>query len=372
MKESAKSLFADWYTAGIKKDASAEEMKPKREAIEKMLLVKDRSVWTDTLLVYLGFLSENEDGFKRIAQYFKNVDEYFQLKNVHLLRLLAGCVIAEKLDANDSWISDYLALAIIVQPNRTEGIVPDLPVRAINFYLQECEKKRRMAIKAVPSEVKSALAKPIMPTMTDHTGIPDFVKQLNTFLTGTTKDVALLISTLNKIIGIDRDVATAIKALSEETNVLWWLFGEHSNVLQKPFSSFSPELLAILIGLELQLLTEILPGIGKVSAIIAKALNTVAHKLEEEVSLGTYIEATNEVQISLNDSIPSIPDNLTALCPILFSLRTFFQYSGSEWKEVLGKAGISIAEEKYTRSAMADQLYKELMIIRIYNQIGAL
>lgn len=370
MNETAKSLFADWYTAGIKNNASADEMKPKREAIEKILSIKDRAVWTDVLLVYLGFLAENEDGFKRVAQYFKDADEYFQLKNVHLLRLLSGCAIAEKLDANDSWVSDFLALAIIVQPLRTEGIVPELPERALAFYVRECEKKRGLAVRANAVAVKTALPKPVQPAMADHTSIPEFIKQLGTYLTGTTKDVTQLITAINQLIGLGDDVKTAIKGLSEETDVLWWLFGEHSSLLKKPFNTASPELLAVLVGIELQELTAMLPGIGKVSAIIAKALGSVTHQADEEVALELFIEATHAVQAVLDQSLPAIPGHTSPICPLLFALRTYLQYSGNEWKEVLTKAGINPAERKYTRAAFAGQLYRELMIIRVYNEIG--
>jgi hypothetical protein len=367
MIETAKSLFADWYTAGIKKDASIEDMKPKREAIEKIILIDDRVFWTDVLMVYLGFISENDEGFKKIAQYFKNADEYFQLKNVHLLRLLCGCAIAEKIDANNSWTCDYLALAIIVQPSRTEGIVPDLPVRAIEFYVKECENKRTAKIRETSGQVKTTMAKPTLPSMTDHTGIPDFVKQMTVYLNGTTKDVMQLIATVNRLIAVNNDVSSAVEALSEETNVLWWLFGSQSNILKKPFSSLSAELVAILIGLELEQLTLILPGIGKVSPIIAKALAAFTNQKEEHVTLDAFIEASRDVQEILDKSLAAFPEGLRPLVPIVFSLRTFLQYSGNEWRDVLSNAGVTPLDQKYSHIAFAGQLYKELMIIRTYN-----
>jgi hypothetical protein len=367
MNQTAKALFTDWYNAGIKKEATAEELKPKRQAIDKILLEKSKDLWVDIANVYFGFYNENEEGFQRVAKYFKDVDDFFPLKNVNLLRVLSGCLIAEKIEKNDAWASDILALSVIINPEKGDGIIQDLLTRAQKFYIKESEKKHDHEIIKNDIVLKTSLAKPVMPTMADHTGIVEFVKQLNAYLTGTTKDVSLLLTTVNSLITAHNDeIKKTYDALSEETNILWWLFGGYADTIDKPFSALSVELLSVLTAIELQTLTTILPGAGKITSIITKALTNTGTSLSEKSTIEQFIVSTSEYQKEIEKALIEQPTALSSIIPISTALKSYYQYSANEWKASLsGIPGIDLAKVlepvKFT-----EQLYRELMLLRIY------
>lgn len=367
MNQTSKSLFTDWYNAGLKKEAGLEELKLRREAIDKILKENTYDFWLNIAQVYLGLSDENSEAFQDIASRFKSVDDLFPLKNVNLLRVLSGCLIAEKMEINDNLSCDVLSLAIIINSDKGDNIIPELSDRAKKFYIRECESKRVASITTNSILLKATTAKPVMPTMSDHTGIPDFVKQLTVYLNSTTKDVAQLITAANTLATTQNtQIKKAYDALSEETNILWWLFSESSDILEKSMSAIPMNLLTIIVALELQKLTTIIPGAGKVSSIIRKALSNVGDP-NQLSTIEEFVVSTKEVQETIGKNLITQRPTAKALTPLTSALLAYVQFSESEWKVVLQKAlGLDTTN---TLSAIdfAKQLYFESMLLRICN-----
>lgn len=369
MNYSAHDMFADWYNQGLKKEASNEELTSRRTVLDKILGSSDPTFWLNALGVFLGLVKADDPIYKQLASEFKEQDDFFSLTNENLLRLLIGCAIAEKIEENANYVSDLLALAIINTFPEEQEILPAIVPLAHRFWINECESSRSMEFSKNPEKIKSAIGKTPLPTMADHTGIPDFVKQLTTFIGVFNKDNISEITAINGILEWNSMTEKNFKSLSEETNILWWIFGEYSNIFQKSFHTFSPQLLSVVSALELDQLTVSLPGAGKIDAIINKVLSILDKTSSQNNTLEEIVSSIKEHQEAIKANLPTMNPILIPFCPYTFGLTSYLEYSEVEWKDVYFKKTKINCQSTTSLSRYASQLYRELMMIRVWKHL---
>ncbi|HWK06224.1 MAG TPA: GTPase-associated system all-helical protein GASH [Puia sp.] len=373
MSHTAVELFPSWYTRGVSKDVSEVELNIRRDAIAGILKINDKVFWIKMLKVYVGIERLNSSAYTEIVDNVRKGDVNFLIQNENVVRVISGCAIAQKIEENQSYISDMLALSLMTTEfmSQYSGFMPDLQKLARTFWLAECEQKRTLNTNfSVNDEVLKSTVKPVLPAISVEPNVLQaHADAMGKLITGIQKEVSSLFVETNLINGALEEVKKNFVALSEETNVLWWLFGAYSSTVEKPFNKLSPHLLSILIALELKKLTVALPGIGGIESIIHKALSNVEFEAGSLHSIESIVDSVKDQQGSIKPMLSNDHKDLEPLTPLAFALRCFSDYASTEWMAVFSRTVNLDLASKITFAQCSFQLYKELMLINLFDEM---
>lgn len=377
--QSAKALFPDWYSRGIKRPVDPSEISILRSVIEKILSKEDKLFWIDLVRLFLGFTSVDDPAVVGFNNLFKEADENFPItNNRNLLRLLAGCTIAQKIELNDSTLSDLLSLSLITGSFGER--CADLPItelleQAESFWFTECESVR--AVKenfSIPTKPVTKI--PPMPDLTLANGsygspttdsVNKALEQIKTQLNKVIEETGTPSGFIKSVNLSFINIQQALKVRAEEMNVLWWLIGNYCNLQKTPYKKMSTDNALMGLALDLAELTIFIPGLGRVDNIIAKAIS----QNDIQADSINFFETLNSIQgePQLLEALKASQEEAVAqLCPYLFAAKCLASYPNENvWKSVF-KGKIEIADSLKTSGIEAvNQLYKELMLVKVYN-----
>lgn len=165
--------------------------------------------------------------------------------------------------------------------------------------------------------------------------------------------------------GPEEPTTEELKALlavtAEESNILWWLFGDTSRDSGKAFSSQSVDNLAFVAGKELSDLTRVAPGAVSVPAILARVLG----KGKGKDVLTDVVELAKSAPADWDTVPAALPDSWLATSPVRSIVRAARSGVGADKRRVqLGlKKGV-----KLNAAALAEQLYWEFQWERAWNR----
>lgn len=368
MSYSAKALFSDWYNTGLKRETPVEELQQRRKIIDGYMKDTDVDFWLGLLKIYLGINTQNSAEYISLVDKFKSNDEFFSVTNTNLLRLLAGCSIAEKIEENASYLSDMLALGICIHLGQQIEILPQLTPLAEEFWISKSENGREMTTKLAPKKLTQSFAKVTMTAGTESpeatTVADETIKNLGLVL----KDTNNLLVHANILFDLISELQTNQKYLSEESNVLWWIFGGYSEIVNRKFSVIAPKLSAVIIPLELNNLTVNLPGLGKIDNFVTKIFELNKAKKEGGTLENIITSIANDTE-AIQKALPIIDPAVIDLCPILNAAHCFTEFSVNEWKSVYERRGGINTEIQLELSLISNQIYKELMLIRVLKNL---
>ena len=108
--------------------------------------------------------------------------------------------------------------------------------------------------------------------------------------------------------------------VAEETNILWWLFSEHSRDELKRWADYSVPAAALMAGKELADLTRVLPGPPAASAFLDRVIRCANRKPPASISV---VDAINGVALDWRQKYTetSIPPELEDIMPISFGIK---------------------------------------------------
>jgi hypothetical protein len=373
MNHTAQDLFTSWYNKGVNKEAGSEELNIRRNAIQAILAIKDRQFWIKMLKVYLGISKFDSSDYNQVLEHVKKGDENFSIQNENVVRLISGCAIAQKIDINDSYICDFLALALMTSnfSASTQRVLTEVLDRARLYWAQECEEKRSLDVdfEVGSSESKSSITMDIPQLTGDGANDATHSAAVLNVLTDLQKELNTSFELTNKVNKSLEAIKSNFIALSEETNILWWLFGSYSSIVQKPFIKLHATTLSIITSFEISELTKALPGIGGFESIIHRALSTVSFDPATNYSLEAIISSIKEHEEPIKRLIPSDLTEIHFCTPLLSALKYYFDLADTEWKKVFQKyVGVN-ADVEFTLVQFSSQLYKELMLTKVYKRI---
>lgn len=373
MSYTAVEMMPEWYSKGISKQAENEEITLRKNALSEIIQVKTKITWVDIVKIYLSLIKAETSEYAAVVDLLRKNDENFNVQNENLIKVLCGCAIAQKIELNDSYISDTLALMIVCAEffNKNVNTIPELPQRAYNFWINECEKKRFVDLNfAVGNQLSTSAVKVEIPELSaDEKTWKANSDAVLKIITALQKDL----NNANAEIVLQQKALNAAKqnfvALSEESDILWWLFGAYSSTVKKSFSKLSPEILSVIISVELCELTKTEPGIAGTESIIHRALSNVEYEFGSTHSIEKIVNSVTEFEKELKSLLPLIPAELEKLCPLLLAIHERTEYAGIEWKAVYGKRSSLDLDSKITYENFSIQLYQELMMLKVYSKI---
>lgn len=354
--------FADWYNS-ISLRPSAETLEARWKAVESVVSGQKVTKIPDLVRVFFRLPSGNA-----IAEELRNAARkedatYLSDDNRPELSVLAGGVIAQLVSESSSQ-ADAAALAVscidakgLRQSARLQGVVDEcMP------YLAAESVRVRMVDK---DPVKDLNVTHLTKRITERGGVG--VGDANSVWNGV--DVVLkdfLKQHTAHTSSINTAVNETVRRLTEQTEILWWLFGEHSLDGTKAFSELSIPEACYWGARDLAAITQFIPGPFAVPAFLTRMLRLVSDQMPASVTISKAVVSCGRewkerwiAELTLQQQMPD-------LCPMLYAIAKSVEVGGgSGWKAAFKHATGLPASGKLPPVQLAAQVYNELLLVRV-------
>lgn len=294
-------LFADWYRQ-VDLNISAEGLNTRWGCIEAAVKKLDADAVMQ--LTRVSFALPKPDGAgadvdgAAVALTFKEADVSFPMKgNDQLLRVLFGVTLAQAIEEKHA-LATFAALAVTAA--RCGGLVAappieELPTIAEQYLATQGSSRRSSALQdpVVPPKFgKAEITQPGTFDIQDtpnqnHWGqVQQNFQNIKTWVTQVNAAIEALAAANSKT---RAETTAAFKAnaeraaleerisvLKEESDVLWWLFGEYSLTMNKSWSDGTAGEICIALGRELADLYAFYEPATNTASFLSKALSRSA------------------------------------------------------------------------------------------------
>jgi hypothetical protein len=334
--------FGEWYRlAGIEPDGAI--LAKRWGVIEGYTPTRDDVVSLTQLFYRLG--KPKETFISAFVKIFHDVDPAFRTReNNHELSVLAGAKLVEIIEKSDISLADLAALSLVssaagnLRPAPSVKDIPEIAARHL-------ESRSRDRISSFEDD--------------DNTGTR---QELFDALTGLGAPHDELAKEL-------RQLQRKMDVVTEESNMLWWLFSEFSRDEQERWASFAVPAVALMAGKELADLTVVLPGPIAALAFLDRVIKSAKSKPPATVSVE---DAINGVSLEWRQRYAdkNCPSELEALLPIGYGVRASLTASeNNAWLPAFAQvAGIS-STAKIVPNLLAYQVFIECLLCRSWKEL---
>jgi hypothetical protein len=356
--------FADWYRR-VNIDPQTVDLQKRWEAIEAFHEKVAYADIAETARLFLGLPLNNDQFLTTYRAAFKATDDAFPMRdNNAKLQVLAGATLVNHFGESDKWAS-ISALAVIcgVSQGARKAPVPEIVTLA----------------ETTLRDLSSSLRAPQKNVGVLSPELDEKVQNLKSTLSGGGNAFASL---LGPLLGVVEPLAKSMASVTnwvqrasrveelrqEETDVLWWLFGESSRDLRIPFAEMKSPSACLIGAKELADLTRILPGPYAAESFLHKML-TLAHPKLSPVSLSDAVAAcSDEWQKALIGSAGV--SSLTNLGPVHLAIMKYIETGGKKtaWHASFQTASGFKATTKTPPILLSVQMYQERLLARIFSQ----
>ncbi|MDB6027358.1 MAG: hypothetical protein JWM68_3581 [Verrucomicrobiales bacterium] len=335
--------FADWYRiAGLE---PKNDFLPKRwEAIEKYEPEPSDIISLTRMFCRLGNV---DDAFlTKFRAVFQETDNVFPMRdNDQELCVLAGCELVDLILRGSKNLATFAALSLVsasVQNLRPSPCIPEIPELAASYL------RKQSVNRAVPSKANDEGANAELYSALTELGTP-----------------------YDQLTEEFRKVQTELSIVSEESNMLWWLFAEHSRDEQKRWSEFSVPAAALMSGKELADLTRIVPGPFAASAFLDRVIRSAKTKLPAAITL---TDAINDSPLTWRQKYypTNCSSQIDSLIPITYAIKLSLNSpDNNDWLPAFVKgAGIS-ANAKLAPQLLSLQVFHEGLLCRSWKSLNS-
>ena len=345
--------FAEWYRlAGMEPDA---DKLPKRwKAIEDFAAGRVEVVALTRLFWKIGIPNEKVMADFRAA--FQKTDPTFQMRgNEQEMAMLAGAELVDMIERGKRGLSDMSALALVcagAQNLRHPALVADIPEFASKHLIKRSlgrtsEDPADAEDEGTPDPDKAALAQ--------------FRQQ------GAPFEAAA--SVLERLMKRQRSLALELPVVAEESNMLWWLFSEHSRDLARRWDKVPVSAAAVVAGKELAGLTRVIPGPIAATAFLDRVIRCAKRKTPADLPL---VDAVNSLPFAWRQNYLSevyVPD-LEDITPISRGIKLSVESpENNAWVPAFVQATSIPANSEIAPSVLAYQTYLEGLLCQVWNML---
>lgn len=305
--------------------------------------------------LYLGLPSSHTDWFRDA---FRQGDPSFSLlANAREAQVLAALLL-------ENAIAEEISVAILVvlagtaagrrQPTEADWLIPYAKAQYLTCAI------RHRAPRGINSSIKGQTAPKIAEQIAttangDWAILPDVLTKMRAEANDSTRTIAaqtsLALSSLKK----------QYDYLYEETQILWWLFGQYSRTFERPFSAFTAGQAALLAGLELgQLSSSAKLGLPAATAMIGRVLQLVKKGRDKSASLAAIVDSFSDEDI---DRVATVMDkDQVALFPIQAAIESRKAIGKGNWYQSYHKTVGLSAETDFAFEELGFQVYLEHLL----------
>lgn len=344
MKYKAKELCFDWHSK-CDPSLTAEKNEFRIGAINLHLENEEKYFWLDVVRLHFGINVKNAENLAKFVQKFKDSDGTFPLtENEAIVKSLASISLCFLLEDDASSLKDIISLAIL-NTNFFEqySVEKTIPVKQIAFdYITGSSLNDRNFDDEDFDEI-------------------DGIENLETARTLSPDEQTATIKAL-------KSSTQAIKSLSEETNILWWIFGEYSKLLNKPFTELGSDTMVYIGAKELSDLLRFQTGIVNSKFLLAKCLNiSNKGKSLKNTSLLSVLRVLTEDQ---KKTILSNKEFLSETVPCLLALNKSMEHDNEEdwsgtFKRIVNGGDI---KKEVSPIELSAQIFNEYVYVKLIEE----
>lgn len=343
MSNTAKQRFADWYLSADL-ELTEDSQNKRIESIEELMKINDKLFWLDIIRIYLGIEVNDQENFDKFIGEFKNKDSIFPVSGFNNLhKTLAGILLCFRLEKPQE-INKSISLAYL--NSRFFGQFSSnlkIPVLAYcNASLKTWAiKERNIDLSERRTEIVDFGER-----MEEDTYVVDLEDQ--TFVT-------------NAIIAlVDKN-----RSLLEETNILWWLFGETSIILSEDFKKVGLPKICPIVARELFDLITFSVHPVRARNIVNKAL-ILANSGKALSKDFTVFQTINSLTIDERKIVLGNYKSDSEFLPCLTALFKSLTFAeGADWTPALGgKLTGADFKKSMNLTSISYQILCELLLVK--------
>lgn len=292
-------------------------------------------------------------------QSLKHHDNFFPMKagenKAEIANLSAACLAAcledpEKLDRSRSLANMLLAASFSNTRDFSSGV--DLISVAKDIAMSYGVKSRKRISPQLPTlkfKLNSKTQEAIDAVANNQ---PDtYIAALN----GVIGELNSQLSAANKSLrNYSTKISVQTRMRDEELEILWWLFGDKSHLLNTVISDIDPSALPLVLGVELAQRTNLCAELPALSGLLAKAGLTT----EEKISFKSLINAANNLSAALLEEDEYCP----YITPTLYALS--ITRDNSSWQKTWETNTKLKTKTIKTGLEWATQIYRETLYTR--------
>jgi hypothetical protein len=319
--------FSEWYRlAGIELQNDA--LLKRWAGVETFAAGRDEIISLAEL--FFGFYDATEQFIGNFRSPFQEADAAFRMRdNNQELSVLAGAKLVSVMEGASIELGDFAAMALVscaAQNLRIAPCVNEIPERAAR-HLSGRSIHRNQIDLTTPSEAG-----------------------------GPSPEIAQ----------IQRDLAV----VGEESNVLWWIFGESSRDLNKRWSECPVPQTTLLAGKELADLTRIIPGPAAASALLDKVIKNAKPKPPAHILVKDAI-AELPMEWRQNFAKNYCPTKLLNLCPVSHSIKMSVELAdGDAWVQAFQNSAKIQHGGKIAPHLLAYQVFVECLLASFLTKLN--
>ncbi len=353
--------FADWYRV-VSIEPREEDLRKRWKTIESLGETTAPADLFELVRLFYNLPFRGEQFLTKFRDAFKANDDVFPMRgNDAELQVLAGASLAHHFSYEEPWGS---ASALAVLSAGCQGL-RDAPVPSIVALAEESLAECSASLRTVGADAESprtnfdaelATLKAVFPQNT----VASLAEPL-------TKILQALIGSVGLLSRLEKQQLLR----TEESNVLWWLFGERSRDLERPFSKLDPPGACLIGAKELADMTTSLAGPFAAEAFLDKVLRLAHPVLDAEVSIAEAVTACPlEWQRNLIEADGA--NSLASLCPIHLAVAKCVEAEGKKtWHGPFQTLSGLKATAKLPPLGLALQTYRERLLLRAFVKLGA-
>lgn len=344
------SNFGEWYRL-VNIEPTSDTLNDRWSGVEAFT---EDIEWDDILDLARVFyrMKPNNDNFEEaFREAFQEIDSSFRMKDNDLeLSVLAGASLACVFKGGSNLIAKLAAYASVCpdfQGSYKRAAVHDITVEARSSIRKWASANRKKLLKYVPPIGK--------------------MEQLSTILA--TNDPAQIGPVLQEHLASLGATVTGIREklilFREDSDVLWWLMGEHSRDLELPITEIGLPTAGLVVGKELADMVRILPGPFAAQAVLHKMIDNATNGTMEDTELSEAVNCTSrEWRTSWLEDLPT--NSAFDLCPVLFAVDASLKVKqNTEWYPQFSTAFGVEATLKASPLDIATQAYDESLFFRV-------
>lgn len=357
--------FGEWYSL-VDPNADHSRNKSRWEGVEAFSKSATAEDIIELSRVFFGYPALKSEFIETFQEPFLEIDSTFPLKNNNsILSVLAGASLASILKdrKNLSLKTAYAVTCPSFNYIRPNIIIPEIVDRSNEYLIKQSSVLRSAQdIKKMksPAVLLEQLSAEIMNHI-NNASPPDAAEEMSAFLNKLSSTIDTVVTKVNSIItqqNLDR----------EESDILWWAFGQYSRDLNEPIKDFDLLFSSLIAAKEISDLTRVLPGPFAFKAFISKFLAVFSENYNDQYPLKDFI---NSAPIEWRTEWFSEYQNSYSvnLCPVISAIVKSVDDPGSDdwYKAYINMLGLK-NNIQLTPLAISSQLYYEIHFLRLLDE----
>ncbi len=338
----AKDYFADWYKEADKNSDVA--IHPKRiNAINGLIKNDVKEFWFDIIRCALSRPIVSQANLDKFINEFKTKDPGFPLiNNDNLVKVLAAITICFKIEKINSVANNHIAYAL-------NNLRFFNPLKKISIPLFESATKYK--------ERNSERAD--IDAVVDLSALQDLQEKLAETETVWDKN------DIDPVIDIITYTADSLSLLQEESNILWWIFGEYSGTSGKGFKETGAANISLTAAKDLSQLTKFTFDFPSARSILSRVINiagSAKHTLKESTIEEIITAIDKDYIVAL---VKPVENKISDITPILLILQKSLNYASTDsWGDPVQQQIKLETSKKISLIDFCYQLYNELLLMK--------